>query len=154
MCSSAGGLERAPAPGKEERWISAGTAVLGEDVSTLFVEPRFLGFCSSKKIENCCSDFSVCSRAALRAPEQANSNIRASRPRSQPGDSVLFQMILLALVLSGWKWLGQSWKIFTLQSSVEAALSREGEVWVHSTSAAPGCQSVLLLGEGGTSRLA
>lgn len=73
MCSSAGRLEQALAPGKE-RWISAGTAVLGEDVSTLFVEPRFLEFRSSKKIENCCSDFSVCSRAA---PEQANSNIRA-----------------------------------------------------------------------------
>lgn len=58
-------------------------------------------------------------------------------------------MILLALVLSGWKWLGQSWKIFALQSSVKAALRREGEVGVHSTSAAPGCQSVLLLGEGG-----
>lgn len=126
MCSSAGGLEQALVPGRE-RWISAGTAVLGEDVSTLFVEPTFSGFCSSKKIENCCSDFSACSRAALRAPEQANSNIRAQNPRSWPGDSVLFQTILLALVLSGWKWLGQIGTFFALQSSVEAALSREGE---------------------------
>ena len=70
-CSSAGRLERASASGEEVRQISAGTAVMGEDVSPLFFEPRFLGFCRSKKVENHCSDFSVCSKA-LRAPKQAN----------------------------------------------------------------------------------
>lgn len=74
MCSSAGRLERASASGKKVRQISAGTAVMGEDVSTLFFEPRFLGFCSSKKVENHCSDFPVCSKA-LRAPKQANRTI-------------------------------------------------------------------------------
>lgn len=49
-------------------------------------------------------------------------------------------MILLALVLSGWKWLGQSWNIFALQSSVEF---RAGRVRCEFT--AP----QLLLGEGG-----
>lgn len=61
MCSSAGRLEWASASGKEVRHISAGTAVMGEDASTLFFEPRFLGFCRSKKVENHCSDFSLCS---------------------------------------------------------------------------------------------
>lgn len=74
MCSSAGRLERASASGKKVRQISAGTAVMGEDASTLFFEPRFLGFCRSKKVENHCSDFPVCSKA-LRAPKQANRTI-------------------------------------------------------------------------------
>jgi len=71
VCSSAGRLERASASGKEVRQISAGTAVLGENVSTLVFEPRFFGFCRSKKVENHCSAFSVCSKAR-RAAKQAN----------------------------------------------------------------------------------
>lgn len=92
MCSSAGRLERASASGKEVRWISAGTAVIEEEVSTLAFEPSFLGFCRSKSLGNHCSDCCSPSR---------QSDSSALHPRSRPGDSVLFQTIPLALVLSG-----------------------------------------------------
>lgn len=72
MCSSAGRLERASASGKEVRQISAGTAVMGKDVATLVFKSRFLGFCASKKVENHCSGFAVCSQAprALNKPAE------------------------------------------------------------------------------------
>lgn len=41
MCSSAGTLEQASASGKEVREITAGTAVIREDVSVLVLKPDF-----------------------------------------------------------------------------------------------------------------